>query len=151
MLTIQNNNQPASVMIDPRGLRVTAAAHLMSGFTVYIGEREMEGIIIQESIAQGIGVTYLSSLRITDAASGKIIWEDSFRNVPYSRERVYQMVGAKLKEVFLATLKRQNMHIPAEQIEKRIGELLDKAYYEQTDNEILSVLRKWGIEIKHLQ
>ncbi|WP_250631657.1 hypothetical protein [Rhodoflexus caldus] len=148
MLIVQNNNQPAVTIIDPRGLRVTAAAHLMSGFTVYTGEREIGNIRVEEGIAQGIGVTYLSSLRIVNVADNQILWEDSFRDVIYNCERVRRMVGAKLKEVFIATLKRQNMQIPVEQIDERVNESLNKAYYEQTDKTVLKILTEWGIEIK---
>jgi hypothetical protein len=81
-------------------------------------------------------------------ADNQILWEDSFRDVMYNRERVRQMVGAKLKEVLIATLKRQNLQISSEQIDKRVNELLDKAYYEQLDKEILGLLTRWGIEVK---
>lgn len=148
MLTVQNNKQSAATIIDPRGLRVTAGVHLASGFTVYTGEREIAGIRIEEGIAQGVGVTYLGSLRIVNIADNQILWEDSFRDVMYNRERVRQMVGAKLKEVLIATLKRQNLQISSEQIDKRVNELLDKAYYEQLDKEILGLLTRWGIEVK---
>ncbi|WP_448518175.1 hypothetical protein [Rhodoflexus sp.] len=148
MLTVQNNNQPATTIIDPRGLQVTAAAHLMSGFTVYTGERAIEGIIIEEGIAQGIGVTYLSSLRIRCSTTNRILWEDSFRNVTYNRERVRKIVGEQLIKSFTDSLRRSNMQIPRETIENHVNQLLDKAYYEQTDRALLDILAGWGIEVK---
>jgi hypothetical protein len=148
MLTVQNNNQPTATIIDPRGLRVTAAAHLMSGFTVYTGEREIGSIRVEEGIAQGIGVTYLSSLRIVNVAGNQILWEDSFRDVMYNRERVRQIISKELIGIIKKALRNQRQQASIEEITAHVDQILNKAYYEQTDKTVLKILTEWGIEVK---
>ncbi|MDW8288753.1 MAG: hypothetical protein RMJ89_11840 [Flammeovirgaceae bacterium] len=131
---------------DPRGFQVVERLYLQSGFDVKLGVRENGDIRIYEGVADGVGITFLSKIRVD--IKGNTVIDENFTNTPYSREYVRNFIADKLISYIMQSVRRQGYSVSVAEISKKVNEILDKTFYEKVDKALLNVLSDWGVEVK---
>jgi hypothetical protein len=126
-------------------LLITETFEAHSGFKYILGEKKCGELTIQTAIAKGIGISYLAGFKVL--FHDRVVAEEACQNVPYTRDRVRQVVGDKLISSLAAMLKRKELNNSSmEVITQKVNQLLDEAYYEDSDDASLSLLDAWGID-----
>ncbi|MCS6968738.1 MAG: hypothetical protein NZM39_09140 [Bernardetiaceae bacterium] len=138
-------NSSFRFMAESRGLTLKDSFISPSGFCLFTGEREVQGLKIEEGIAQGVGITYLCSLRIIESSSGIIISEKCFKDVTYNRDKVRKLVKEELVKQIQSGLSRNGYSYEEKKIHDLVDSLLNKAYYQQSDKALLRVVKGWGL------
>ncbi|GAB4349690.1 MAG: hypothetical protein OHK0038_28370 [Flammeovirgaceae bacterium] len=133
---------------DARGFLVVHQMLSASGFDIKLGLRDCGDIKIYEGVADGIGRTYLSKIRVE--VKGVVLIDENFEKTPYSKEYVVRFVGEKMFVYFMEAFRREGYFFDSQEIRHRISEILNKAYFEKSDKAILEVVRSWGIDTPKL-
>lgn len=145
MNLISFNNSSSS---DARGFQVVERLYTQSGFDIKLGVREGSDIRIYEGVADGVGITFLSKIRVD--IKGNTVIDENFIKTPYSREFVRKFIGEKLVAYIKEATKRQGYNVSELEINYKVNQILDKIYYEKPDAAISQVLEGWGIELKKM-
>lgn len=149
------NNKPVTIKDDgfkayhdkSVDLYVNKSYEAFSGFKYILGEKSCEGITLHVAIAQGTGISYLCGFQAI--FHDQVIAEAIFRNVIYTRDKARRLVGKYLIKAFKDMIKRQKLKGANEkEITKKVNEILDRAYYEESDQASIDLLQSWGIELQ---
>ncbi|MFV0554525.1 MAG: hypothetical protein ACK5LR_07450 [Mangrovibacterium sp.] len=128
------------------GMAVTQSYQAASGFNYMAGVRELEGLIIVEAVAEGVGASYLCAIRILNKADKTLVAEiDVPKGVRYSRQKCVELVSDKLFEVILDSARKQGQPISERQARQKIDSLLDNCYFEQSRKSVLAWAASVGI------
>lgn len=107
-----------------------------SGFEINNGYRSFENLVILESIAKGVGISFLNSIKIFDKNQKLIIDKTLEKNTRYERK----LVVAIVKNCLLNLLKeasKNNADFDINKAESMIQEKLENAYFKESYDAIL--------------
>jgi hypothetical protein len=108
-----------------------------SGFEISNGFRLFENLVIVESKAKGVGVEFLSGVKIFDK-DGKLIIDKSLeKGTRYERSKVVEVVKSSLLRM-LSEASVNNPNFDICQAESIINEKLKTAYYKESYDAINS-------------
>ena len=117
-----------------------------TGFEHNLGLRQFGNLTIAETIAQGVGVTYLSGVRVYDQDNQLLVDVPVANGVKYSREVVRKIV----LKAMLGMLKDAAVESGGDYDESAARALVDAklklAYYEQSYKAVLDWASEIGIE-----
>ncbi|PTN09292.1 hypothetical protein C8N47_105133 [Mangrovibacterium marinum] len=146
-----NNNLPAinntnSDLCGNYGLELQASYLAPSGFNYQAGVRELDGLIIVEAVAEGVGCTYLCGIRVLNKADNTLVAEINVpRNVHYSRQKCVDLVSKELVDLLVNAATKGQYWIDREAALRKINTLLDNCYFEQSRKSILIWAESLGI------
>ena len=136
---IKNDNSTGLSIID---------SHLgETGFEHNLGLRKFGNLTIAETIADGVGVTFLSGVRVYDQENKLLIDFAVANGVKYSREVVRRIVLKELLRMLKDASEQNGNAYDAQAAQQLVDSKLKLAYYKQSYKSVLSWAEEIGIEI----
>ncbi|KXX70809.1 hypothetical protein [Flammeovirga sp. SJP92] len=131
-----------------KGLQVVAMIMSNSGFRCQVGQRQVGNLIIQEATADGTGITYFSGIKAfkVDGDQRTLLNEKNFKKgTRYSRQFARKEAEDLIINIIVDSLYRQNVKVQASDLMDKVRDLLDKSYFEQTDEAIMGLMKEWEL------
>jgi len=128
------------------GLSIIGTHTGVTGFKHNLGLRQFGDLTIAESIAQGVGVTYLSGVQVYDKNSQLIIDVPVANGVKYSREVVRKLVLKALFRMLKDAAADGGKSFDERATRELIDTKLRHAYYEQSYSAVMEWAKEIGVE-----
>lgn len=141
------SSQPA-IRDNNTGLIIGNTFLAKSGFEYTFGLRKFGDLTIAESVGQGVGVSYLNSVRVFNGQKELIIDRQVKRGTFYTREKVRQIVLEELLEMLSAAALKEGKEYDFIKARVMIDEKLENAYFEESYKAVLEWAGDIGIEFR---
>ena len=118
-------------------------------FTYSIGVRETHGMYIVEAIVEGVGVTFLSGIRLIEKATSKEICSiPVVHGTTYSRQLVASTVKQHLCQTIESAAIAEGRATDKEDVERQVNQILDECYFMESRKTVLRWAESVGISTK---
>lgn len=122
-----------------------------TGFTALEGIRNFGTVIIREGVLKGVGVIYLTGVRVFNAQDVLLLDITFDRFTPYSRERVRSVVLSELVQLLSDSAQQQGYSLDVTQAWEKLNRELNLVFYADSYRAILTLAAEWGVELSKSQ
>lgn len=129
------------------GFVVRSAYQGVSGFVSLEGIRTFGTVSIREAVLKGVGVIYLTGVRVFDQNDVLLLDLAFERLTPYSRERVRSAVLSELVQLLTDSARQQGMALDVAYAWEKLNSELNMVFYADSYRAILPLANEWGIEL----
>ena len=143
-MILNSADQPMNINT---GLVVNKSIETSSGFEYISGLRKFGDLVIEEGVAQGTGVSFLSYVRIQNQEGDLLIDHPVNNGVKYSRERVRQIVLKELLGMLKEASLKNGKVFDESMARSLVDSKLKHAYYEKSYKAVLDWANSIGIEL----